>query len=296
MATIAEPISTAETSRKGPRQIRRRRRGKLVVPQIVMFGIAASTLYPLFFLATTALKSPVEYADNKLGLPRSLAWSNFAAVWDRAEIGHFALNSAIVVCVSVAFIVLLATMAGYAFGSIRPRFGSGGLFAVVALMMLPPSVLLVPTVDVLQHMGLRSNFLGLILVYTAQQLPFSIYLMSSAFQSVPRELLQAARVDGAGWFRSFWWIALPLVRQTMLALVVLMFVFLWNELLFALVLLTDPSHRTLMVGLALLSGTYGNLPAPYAAAGAVFALIPVLAIYFAFQRQLVRGLTSGSLR
>jgi ABC-type glycerol-3-phosphate transport system permease component len=262
---------------------------------ISLLCVAASTIYPLLFVLATALKSPVEYRENKLGVPDDLTWDNIRYAWDQAQIGAFAMHSAIAVGCSIVLIVLLASGAGYAFAHMRFPFQRASFVGVLTMMMLPTSVLMVPIFGTVQDLGLLNKYEGLVLVYTSLNLPFSIYLMASYFRGIPGELFQAARIDGASPIRAFLTIALPLVRPGLLTLATLNFLWLWNELLFSLLLLQDPSKRTLMTGLALLNGEH-TTSVPLISAGLLLSLIPPLAVFALFQRNLAEGLTAGAIK
>ena len=162
-------------------------------------------------------------------------------------------------------------------------------------MSVPPTVLLIPIFKVVLDAGLLNERLGLILVYTALMLPFGIYLLASFMRSVPKELLLAAQVDGAGPLRILWSVVIPLVRPALLTLLTLSFLFLWNELLFSLVILQTEEHRTIMVGIAQAQGQFQK-NIGVVAAGLLLSMIPPLLIFAFFQRSLTRGLTAGAVK
>jgi ABC-type glycerol-3-phosphate transport system permease component len=265
------------------------------VASAVLTALACTTIYPIVFVVFTALKTDQDYASNAAGPPRHLTFDNLQAAWEQAHIGSFALHSAIVVTIAVALIAVLASLAGFALVHMEFPLRRTTLVGIVAMMMLPPSVLMVPLFRTVQELGLLNDYAGLILVYASLNLPFSIYLMSSYFRKLPRELLEAAEVDGASTLRTFASIAMPLARPGVLTLVTLNFLWLWNELLFALLLLQDPGKRTLMVGLASLSGEHTS-SIPLISAGLFLSLVPPLVVYALFQRNLAEGLTAGAVK
>jgi ABC-type glycerol-3-phosphate transport system permease component len=171
------------------------------------------------------------------------------------------------------------------------------LAIVVAMMAVPNGLLLIPVFRSVLDYGLVNKRFGLILVYTALNLPFSIYLLTSYMRTIPKELLQAAEVDGAGLLRQLSWVVLPLIRPGLLALVTLNFLFLWNEFLFALVILQGQGVRTLLVLVTGLQGSPGAATDFGAlSAGLLMAMIPPILIFALFQRDLVRGLTVGAVK
>jgi ABC-type glycerol-3-phosphate transport system permease component len=162
-------------------------------------------------------------------------------------------------------------------------------------MVLPPTALMIPIFKVILEAGLLNQRLGLILVYAALGLPFSIYLLASFMKSIPSELLNAARVDGAGPLRILWSVVLPLVFPGLLTLITLNFLFFWNEFLFSLVILQSEANRTIMVGIAQFSGHFGK-NFSIVCTGLLLSMVPPLLIFVFFQRSLARGLTAGAVK
>jgi multiple sugar transport system permease protein/raffinose/stachyose/melibiose transport system permease protein len=243
---------------------------------LILAAVAASTLYPLGFILLTALRTQTDYGRNPNGLPSAFTLSNISQAWSQASIGSYALHSLIVVLCAVALIVVCAFGAAFALSQMRFRFRGPVLALIVVMMMIPSSVLMV-------------------LVYAALQLPFSIYLLASFMGSIPNELVQAGRIDGATYLRAARSIVLPLAKPGIMTVITLNFLALWNELLFSLLILQNPSQRTLTVGLSQLNNVYGT-DTPVVAAGLLLSMIPPLLIFVVFQRGLVRGLTAGAVR
>jgi ABC-type glycerol-3-phosphate transport system permease component len=267
-----------------------------MIPAVVLLtALACTTLYPIVFVVFTAFKSNDDYVDDESGIPRDWTLANIEGAWRSAHVGDFVLNSLLVVSASVVLIAAVASLAGYAFAHLDVPLRRVGLLSVVALMLLPAALLIVPAFRVVLDIGLLNTYAGLVLFYTALSLPFNTYLMASYFERIPPQLLQAARVDGASELRAFATVALPLARPGILTLLTLNFLFLWNELLFSLVLLNEESKRTLMVGLALLDGQY-TTETPLLAAGLLIALIPPLLVFAFFQRSLTEGITAGAIK
>lgn len=256
--------------------------------------LALVCAYPAFFLVVTALKSQGDYAADPLGLPTDPTLANLFEAWRGANVGMYTLNSLLVVGLSCALLLVCSSLAGYAFAHLRFRFRGVGLLALVAMTMIPPSVLMIPLFRRLVEIGLLNTYAGLVLVYVGLQLPFSVYLMTSYFRGVPGELLDAAEVDGASKLQVFARIALPLARPALLTLLTLNFLWLWNELLFSLILMQQ-GRRTLMVGLALLPGQHGA-DVPLITAGLLLGLAPPLLVFALFHRRLAEGLTAGALK
>lgn len=268
---------------------------KMVGVWLIFATIALSTIYPLFFLTSTALRPQADYNANPAGLPGALTLDNVTGAFEQAHIGQYALNSLLVVVPAVLAIAVLATLAAYALVHFDIPLRRTALVIVVLLVAVPPTILLIPIFKLILDAGLLNTRLGLILAYTALFLPFAIYLLASFMRSVPKELLLAAEIDGAGPLRILWSVVVPLIRPALLTLVTLNFLFLWNELLFSLVILQDEAHRTIMVGIAQAQGQFQkNLGV--VAAGLLLSMIPPLLIFAFFQRSLARGLTAGAVK
>jgi ABC-type glycerol-3-phosphate transport system permease component len=264
---------------------------------IALALLAISTIYPVLFVAFTAFKTDAEYMVNKLGPPRDPTMANWELTVSSANLGSGVISSLIVVSASVLLLVLASTLAAHVLTKMGMSVRSSGAMMglVVALMMMPKAVLMVPMFRMVGQVGLFNSFVGLVLVYLAMQLPAAIYLMASYYSGVPQELISAAQVDGASDLQVFWRVALPLVRPGMLVVATLNFLWLWNELMFALLLLPDASRRTLMVGLAALRGQH-TTPIPNLSVALLIGIVVPLIIFVFAQRRLVEGLTQGALK
>jgi ABC-type glycerol-3-phosphate transport system permease component len=268
---------------------------KAVLVWLIFAGIALSTIYPLVFLTATALRPQSDYNADPAGVPGALTLDNISGAFNQAHVGTYALNSFYVVVPAVLLVTALATLAAYALTHFEIPLRRTALALVVLLMAIPPTILLIPIFKVVLDAGLLNDRLGLILVYTALMAPFSIYLLASFMRGVPTELLQAARIDGAGPLRILWSVVIPLVKPALLTLLTLNFLFLWNELLFSLVILQTEEARTIMVGIAQAQGQFQkNLGV--VSAGLLLSMIPPLLIFAFFQRSLARGLTAGAVK
>lgn len=272
--------------------------GWLRIPAwIALALLAISMIYPIAFVAFTAFKTEGEYLVNKLGPPTDPTRSNWDLINSSADLVGGVINSFLVVSAAVLLIVLTATLSAHVLSrmGVRPKVSGAIMALVVALMMMPKAVLMVPIFRMTGQIGLFDSYAGLIIVYLAMQLPAAIYLMTSYYSAVPPELVGAAQVDGASDLQVFGRIALPLLKPGMLVVATLNFLWLWNELLFALLLLPDASKRTLMVGLAALRGQH-TTPVPHLSVALLIGILVPLAIFIFAQRRLVEGLTQGALK
>jgi ABC-type glycerol-3-phosphate transport system permease component len=275
-------------------------RGLGFVPAwILLVLLCVTMILPLVFVLLTALRPEHDYLAHPAAPPHHLTFSNFKVALVQAHFGQYIGNTMIVVIGSILLVLALSTAAGFAFTFIRFPLRGPILLTIVALMVLPPTLFLFPTFDVILRLKLLNSFVGVILVDVASSLPFGIYLMAQFSRAVPQELLDSARVDGATIFQAFRFIALPIVRPAMKTLTLLTFLGVWNELLWGLLIMQSPNKRLLSAGLALLNSdpTFGgDVKLTVIAAALVIAALPPFILYVIFNRTLVRGLTIGSLK
>ncbi len=268
----------------------------LIAKYAVLLGFLVLATYPVFWMVTTGLKGPGQ-ASDWWGLPWPLCPSNFAEVWGRGDFLRFFMNSGLVSAASVALTVCLAAPAGYALAGMRFR-GRGFVFVLFAAgMMVPVHVTLVPLLKFFQLTGLYDSHLGLIAVYVAFSLPVAVVLFTGFFREIPREVLEAAALDGCGPWGTFLRVSLPLARPAVVGVAMLTLVNVWNEFVFALVLLKTSAQYTLPLGVNSLRGEYGfGNEVPLMAAAMAVAVLPPLIVYAVAQRQLIRGITAGAVK
>lgn len=253
------------------------------------------SLYPFVFVTFTAFKSKRAYAADPVGPPWEPTLEYLERALTSGNMLGYLLNSIIVVGAAVLLLLVIASMAGYALSILKFRGSGVILLGIICLLAVPAAVVMVPLYRTVSQLGLVNSHLGLILTYTALQLPFSIYLMTSFLNGLPREIIEAAQIDGAGQIRVFRTIVMPLAGPALSTMATLNFLWLFNELLFGLLIMQDDQHRTLPVGLAVLQGQ-NTTPVPLLASGLLISLLPVLAVFFLAQRSLSRGLTAGALK
>ena len=259
---------------------------------IVLMAIAASTVYPLLFLALNALKERTDYYANAYGLPRELYLGNFTILVENYNIVRALLNSVFVTGVAVTATLLIATIASFALAKVDFR-GQRVLFAlIVAFLLVPGQVLLIPIYLLFSRLDLVNNYLSVILIYTALALPFGTFFLTSSFRAIPTELIEAARIDGASLFHAFRTIVLPIGSPSIMTLAVLSFLTMWNELLLGMMLLPDESKRLLTPTIALLLGRLLTNQ-PLLMAALLISSVPTILMLIVFSRYLIRGITLG---
>jgi multiple sugar transport system permease protein len=278
----------------------RSRRGKLVywtVLVVVVAGFTAAFVFPLYWMVTGALKSPEELAQIPPSFfPKTFDFGVYADAWDQLELGTFLRNTALYAGGAWLFTLAVDVTAAYALSKLRPFFGRVILALMLATLMIPPMVLLLPTYLVAKDVPI----FGWDLLNTpwAIWLPaaangFFIFLLKRFFDSIPRELLEAAEIDGASPARILWSIVLPVSRPILGVVSILSVVTVWKDFVWPLLVLPETDKMSISVGIASLSA---QLPQNVLIASLVIASIPTIVVFFIFQRSIMAGLTAGSLK
>ncbi len=290
---VERPPTSPGPSAPGIGRKLRRLKGKS--HYILLVTALVIAIFPLLMVLLASVKTRTDLARGPLAIPTEWVWSNFAAAWTQAQFGRYFINSMIVTTSVVVAASVLSVLAGYAFG--RMRFPFQRTLAVIFLLGLiaPPEAFIIPLWQNLRVVGLIDTYWALILPSTALSLSFGIFWMGSYFAELPSELFDAAKVDGAGSWDLLWRVAVPIARPAIMVMVVLFFVWIWNDFLIPLVLVSSNEYRTLPVGLALLQGKY-YADVPLISAAASIVAIPTILVFLLFQRQFVRGITGGSVK
>jgi ABC-type glycerol-3-phosphate transport system permease component len=267
-------------------------RGGRSVAQAMMIAVAVLTVYPLYFILITSFKSHHEYLTNQFLPPSHPTFENFRVAFRDGELLTWVGNSVIITVSSVVIAAIVSALAAYPLA--RWRFvGRVPFIALnVVLMIVPPVVLIVPLFLFFVNLGLVNSRLAVVVIYVGLLIPFSIYLLVNFFATIPRSLEEAARIDGAGALTVLWRVIVPLSAPSIVTVVVVNTVWVWNELLIALVFLQDDNARTLTAGLTFFQGRF-TTNEPLVMTGALIATIPMLALYVVGQRFFIRGLSTG---
>ncbi len=265
------------------------------VPGIVLLAAATLVvLVPFFALVSAALQPPQTLAPS-LFPTGELRFDNFATAWTRAGFGSLLMSSAIIAVVVVPVSAICCTLAGFAFATMRVPL-KGLLFGLfVAGLTLPYEAIIIPLYFNFKENGLLNTYWAVILPLSAAFLPFGILWMRSYFSALPEELLEAAHLDGASRVRALWSVMLPMARPALTTLMLLNFMWAWNQFLLALILIRDPARRTAPSGLGIFVQQYGT-EIPLLAAGTLIVITPVVIVYLVFQRQFISGLIQGALK
>ncbi len=261
---------------------------------LVLTAFLLIAVLPFLGIVLTALKSQTDMAAGPFALPKEWQWRNFQSAWEGARFASYFRSSVIVVVPTVVISILLSTMSGYAFGMLRCPGENVLLLTILLGLTVPFEAIVIPLWKLMGTLGLRNTYWALILPQVALSFSFGTFWMRAHFKTMPRDLVDAAVVDGASQWGVLWRILFPLSRPALLSLTVLIFMWTWNEFFLVLVMVTG-DMRTLPVGLAMLRGRYASDVSVLSAAAIIVAL-PVILVYFAFQRSFVRGMTSGAIK
>ncbi len=273
--------------------------GRSVGELVLVYGLLAivlvETLYPLFWVLSGSLKTKEEVIANVWGLPAGFAWQNYTEAWRVAGIGARILNSVVVTATALALLLLVATPAAYALSRLRFRGRNVILALVVAAMLIPPQVMAIPLFMTVRDLGLVNSRIGIAIIHAASNLPLSIFILRSFFLSLPAELEDAARIDGASRLQILGKVMLPLIRPGLALVTIFGFIEIWNDFFLAFLLLRDPALQTIPLGLVAFFQQYGSMWNLYFAALAMTTL-PVIIVFVLMQKQFIAGLTAGAVK
>ena len=262
---------------------------------LLLSGIALLMLFPLLWLVSTALKSPTEdiFGSVLQLLPKQPTWQNFRSVWQNYPFGQYLLNSTIVAVLTVGFNLLFCSLAAYPLGRLNFR-GRQFIFAlIVSTIMIPFQIVMIPLYILTVQLGLRNTYLGIIFPSLASA--FGIFLLRQAFQGVPKELEEAARMDGCSELGIWWHVMLPSVRPALVTLAIFSFIGSWSDFLWPLIVLDRPEYYTLPLGVAKLASAL-DLDWRLIAAGSVISIVPVLLLFLFLQQYLIPTDTGSGVK
>ncbi|MER7501552.1 carbohydrate ABC transporter permease [Nonomuraea pusilla] len=257
----------------------------------VLAGFAVAVLYPLLWMVLSGFKDNQEIFEQPWALPGALRWENYARAWELGVVRYFT-NSVIVTVASIVATTLISAWAAYGLCRLRMPFGNAVALLVLGGLLLSPTVALIPLFRLLTSIGLFDTYWALIVLYTAFRVPFTIFLIRAYMIELPREVDEAATLDGASTTQIFWRVILPMCRPILVSAALLQALFAWNEFAFALVFVSDDSMKTLPVGLMAMQSRLLT-DWPVVLAGLTIAALPTILLFMAGQRQFIRGLTEG---
>ncbi|GAA4193698.1 carbohydrate ABC transporter permease [Microbispora amethystogenes] len=253
--------------------------------------LAVVVVYPLLWMLVNGFKTNSEIFGNPFALPSQWSFDSYQKAWNRG-VSNYLTTSILVTVTSTVTTVFFSAWAAYGLTRVAIPFGKAVTGVILGGLMLAPSVALVPLVKMFQSMGLYNSFWALLILYTAFRVPFTTFLIRAYMLDLPREVDEAAEMDGCGRWTAFWRITLPMCKPIIVSTVLLHILFAWNEYLFAMVFTSGAGVQTLPVGLMSLMSKHGT-DFPVVFAGMTIAAVPVVLLFFAGQRYIVKGLADG---
>jgi raffinose/stachyose/melibiose transport system permease protein len=260
---------------------------------LILFALLA--IYPVYYMVITAFKTSDTWLHNQFGLPIPFTMLNIYQALDQGRLLVWFRNSVIVTVSAILISTVVSALAAYAIARMRFRGRDTFLNSMIVLMVIPPAVIILPLFVLMVQVNLISTLQGLIMIYVGMLIPFSVYLLVSFFRGLPVELFDAAAIDGCTNFGTLWRIVVPLSSPAFVTLIVVNALWVWNELLIALVFLQNDELKTLMPGLTLFRGHF-QVNEPLVMAGALIATLPMIVLYLFGQRFFIEGLVAGAVK
>ena len=263
--------------------------------QIFLASAAIVMLYPIFMMVLSGFKTTPEIFMSPFSMPKKFNIENFQVIWEKTNVPRYFLNSIIVTVSSIALLLITGTMAAYAIS--RYKFRGALMVSLFFLsgLMLPLRLAIIPLFIQLKYLGLIDSLLGLIFIYTAMSLPATVFILTGFLRSLPKELEDSARMDGASELRIMLDIMVPLVSPALVIAGIYSAVPIWNDFFFPLIFIQSPEWKTLAQGLTTFFGEYSiNYGVLYA--GLSLASLPMILIFIIQSRRFIAGMTAGALK
>jgi ABC-type glycerol-3-phosphate transport system permease component len=270
------------------------RPGRLALEALVVL-LCLMWLSPFYLLIVNTFKTMPQITTSPLTLPETVRFDAYVRAWKEAHLGDYYKNSVIISAVSVLLSVSISSLAAYAFARLRFPGKQPLFFFLLAGVMLPLQIALVPLYRLLNGLDMLSTYQGIIALYVAFTVPFGIFILTGFYKSIPVEIEEAALIDGCSRLQSYWRIVIPLAAPGLVTMVILEFIWFWNEYLVALTMIQKEAMRTVMLGVMVMANTF-QLDFSLLTAGIVIAVVPPILVYIFFQKYLIRGLTAGALK
>lgn len=266
-----------------------------VLTYLLLTVFALGIVYPVYFTVISSLKTTAAYSADKVGLPAAPTLANYTYALVQMNMLSFLFNTMVVVGVSMVLYFLVCTAAGFAFGKLRFK-GRLGVFTFILFIQIFPQMVIAGQIyQLINKLHLLNTHAGLILVWVAYFAPFGTYIMTTYYTTVPKSLVESARIDGAGVFQQLFYIMLPIAKPMIGTLGIIGALAMWHELPFSMLILQRQSVRTLTLGIALMQGEFG-LPTPVLTAAILVTSGVPLILYIIFQNYITMGSTAGSVK
>lgn len=266
-----------------------------VFSRIMILLYCLLIIYPIIFVIITSLKPTSEFYVNIWGLPKTWAFENYLTAWDTANIGQYMLNSVVIVAVVMVVTLFVSGLAGYALSRFKIKCAELIMLLILACTMIPSEAVIMPMYLLTSKLHLTGSKLALIIPYIGWGLPMSIYIFRNFFDTIPNELLEAARIDGCTEVTAFWKVAVPLMLPAVATNAIFIFVSWWGELLWATVELASSTMKTIPIGMVSFSAQFGTNWGPMCAAICI-VLVPLIIFFCFVQKYFIQGLTNGAVK
>lgn len=272
---------------------------KKVIATIFIVGfmilLTFSFLYPLFYMLNNALKTRADYYTNPFGLPAQITLENFRAIIKDYNIGRNILNSLIIAVSATTLAVISSAIASYAFAKMKFTGKKIAYAVILSTMFLPAQITMIPRYAMFAKLGMIDHLWSVILVYWVGGVPGAILLMRSAFMGISNEVIESAKLDGAGFFTTLFRIVMPMGFSGIAIVIIFQFINAWNDYLTPLLYLESQEKKTLMVVLSGMVTKYGDFPTRQFA-GLFLSVIPTIVIYLCLQKYMLKGVTTGAIK
>jgi multiple sugar transport system permease protein/raffinose/stachyose/melibiose transport system permease protein len=264
----------------------------------LLLGLSLYTAFaagPFVWAAMMSLRTTTEITKDHFALPIPAHFEKFPLAWFNSNYNVYFFNSATVVLSAVAVLTIVGAMAAHCFARYRFRLNRALYFLIFSTIIFPPQITIIALFQILVQYGLYNTKLGLVAVYVSIQLPLTIYILETFFARIPADLFDAARIDGYSEWEIFWRVSFPIALPAIATTVILNFILLWNEFLYAVVLINDEANRTLPLGIQRFMGDQLE-DTGMIATGLMIAIVPVILVYAFFSERLIQGMTAGAVK
>jgi raffinose/stachyose/melibiose transport system permease protein len=256
--------------------------------------VLALILYPLVILVSASFRTADAVVQDPLALPNTIHFNNFVQAWTEGGFQHYFMNSALIVSITLLILLVISSLAAYAMVELDVPGGRLLAMSVIAGFLVPAQALFIPNFSIMNQIGLLDTPGSLILAYVGFSIPFTFFLIYQSFNSLPKGYADAARVEGVSELTIFTRIYVPLTMPSMMAVVVVQFVWLWNEFLYSLTFITSDAKRTVPAGLMQFN-TFLQVEWNLYSAAIILAVLPAIVIFYLFQNYFIEGFTRGRL-
>jgi len=267
----------------------------VIISRIILVVFIIITIYPMLFVMITSLKTSKEFYSNIWLLPKNYAWSNYIYAWKTAKIGEYFLNSFVIVSITVLSTLVIGSLAGYSLAKLKIPHADTIMLVIFLSTMLPSESIIMPMYILNSKLKMTGTYLSLILPYIAWGLALTIYIYRNFFNTIPTEIIEAARIDGCTEITTFSKVVMPMMLPATATNGILLFLAWWGELLWASIELSTSSIKTLPLGITAFVQSSGTNWGPLSAASCII-LIPVIIFFLFTQKYFISGLTGGAVK